>query len=355
MKKILLLLFTMFLTTAFTACGGETDEPEAIDTLILYSNQVSGGRGARLQTMISDAGFEFSVEIVELSAQNLKNRLVAEKAAPIADVVLGGGMLEHLALKSEGVTKPFFPTWLNKIDGALLDDEGYYSPWSIEPLLLVYNKAHYTDDDNLVSSSLKKAPTDYQDLADNFVGEYNVFKPSSGTGATIYASVLLDYRDTSGDIGIGQEGWDLLDSLLNGGEIDRGLWQMNLAGSEKPISMTWAGAIIEIEAAYGIELGIVEPEAGVPYVVSQVAVINSGNSAREAAAKQFVEWWGQTATQVAWSAISGQAPANRDAFDLVDEQVQEISNINAIQLDWEFIVENISDWRQKIELDIIRN
>jgi iron(III) transport system substrate-binding protein len=354
MKKIALFIMMMFIVGTLSACGN-TSEEGSVDTIIIYSNQVSGGRGARLKTMIDDAGFDFTVEIVELSAQNLKNRLIAEKAAPIADVVLGGGMLEHIELKHQGVTKPFFPTWLSTTDQELQDDEGYYSPWSIEPLLLVYNKAYYTNDDSLVTNNLKKAPINYKDLADNFEGQYNVFKPSSGTGATIYASILMDAKDSNGELGIGQSGWNLLDSLLNGGEIDRGLWQVNLAGSEKPISMTWAGAIIEIEAAYGIELGIVEPEEGVPYVVSQVAVIDSGNSAREKASEDFVEWWGQTETQVAWSAISGQAPANQDAFVLVDEQIQEISNIKSKSLDWELIVDNISDWRQKIELEIIGN
>lgn len=354
MKKIFVLLLFMVFTLSLSACGGSSDD-ESIDTLIVYSNQVQGGRGVRLQSLIEDAGFDFTVEFVELSGQNLKNRLVAEKGAPIADVVLGGGMLEHLELKDEGITKPFFPEWLDTIDEALLDEDGYHSPWAVEPLLLAYNKEHYTDDPDQVDNNLKLAPQNYHDLAENFQGEYNVFKPSSGTGATIYASVLSEYRDTNGEFGIAQEGWDLLDTLINGGEIDRGLWQQNLAGSEKPISMTWAGAIFEIEQAYNVELGIVEPEDGVPVVVSQVAVVDSGNSARERAAEQFVEWWGQTDTQVAWSDISGQAPANREAFSLVDSRVQEINGIAALELDWQFIVDNISSWRQKIELDIIGN
>ena len=354
MKKIILLIALLAITAVFTACGKE-NEDGTIDTLIVYSNQISGGRGVRLQSMIDDAGFDFRVEFVEISAQNLKNRLIAEKGAPIADLVLGGGMLEHLELKEEGITQPYFPTWLSTIDESLLDEEGYYSPWAIEPLLLVYNKAHYTNNPSEVNSSVSLAPLDYKDLADNFQGEYNVFKPSSGTGATIYASILLDYKDDNGEEGISQEGWDLLGRIINNGEIDLGLWQSNLAGSEFPISMTWAGAIIEIEQAYGIELGIVEPSDGVPVVISQIAVIDSGNAARESAAEQFIEWWGQTDTQVEWSGISGQLPANQDASILVDTRIQDVNGVEALDLDWQFIVDHISEWRQKIELDIIGN
>lgn len=325
------------------------------EAIIIYTNQTSGGRGTRLQTLFNEANLGFSVEFVELSAQNLRSRLIAEKNFPIADVVLGGGILEHLDLKNEGVTAPFFPSWLDTIDARHLEESGHYSPWAIEPLYMVYNKAHFTSDPSQVTGSRLLAPTDWHDLADNFVDRYNVFKPSSGTGATIYASILMAYRDPQGENGISAEGWEVLGRLINGGEVDRGLWQSNLAGSSKPIAMTWAGAIIDIEAAYGIELGIVQPEGGVPFVVSQVAVVNSGNTARMNAAKAFIEWWGTTETQVAWSAISGQAPANQDAYALVDEQVRLLNDAEMMELDWPFIVANIRDWRLKIELDLIGN
>lgn len=354
MKKILYLTLLLMFSFVIAACssGGKDGK---IDTLFVYTNQTSGGRGAKLQKLVKQAGFDFNVEFVELSGQNLKNRLIAEKGAPIADVVLGGGIIEHIELKNEGVTKPYFPSWLETVDDVHKDKDGYFSPWAIEPLLLVYNKQYYTNNPDEVTGSVKLAPKDWVDLATNFKGKYNVFKPSSGTGSTIYASILSKYRDSKGDKGVSQEGWNLLSKLINGGELDRGLWQSNLAGSEYPISMTWAGAIFEIENAYDIELGIVEPAEGVPFVVSQIAVVNSKNKARENAAKEFIEWWGKTETQVAWSEISGQAPANKEAFNLVDEKIRELNNIKALELDWEFIAEKISDWRLKIELDIIGN
>ncbi len=358
MKKLWIMSVFMLIAFGVMACGGDDedngdDTVATVDAIIIYSNQVSGGRGMRLQNLIQDADLGFEVEFVELTGQNLKSRLIAEKAFPIADVVLGGGILEHLELKEEGVTAPFFPSWLDLVDDMHKDEDGFYSPWAIEPLYMAYNKAHFTQDASRVGNGVRLAPTDWNDLADNFVDEYNVFKPSSGTGATIYASILSQYRDASGEHGISQEGWDALGKLINGGEVDRGLWQSNLAGDEKPIAMTWAGALIEIENAFGVELDVVRPEGGVPFVVSQVAVVDSGSQARMNTAEIFIEWWGQTETQVAWSEISGQAPANTEAFALVDEDVRRLTEADVMELDWQFIVDNVSAWRQKIELDLI--
>lgn len=356
MKKTIYLLLAVLVGLTLVSCKGSNNNGDngTIKNLIVYTNQTSGGRGTQLQKMVKDQNFDFKVTFAELSGQNLKDRLIVEKGSPIADVVLGGGILEHLELKEQGVTTPYIPSWIDKVSEEHTDVDGFYSPWAVEPLYLVYNKAHYTSDPTKVTNKLKLAPTGWVDLASNFKDKYNVFKPTSGTGATIYASILSEYRDTNGEFGISDAGWTLLGELMNNGEIDRGLWQTNLAGDEKPIAMTWAGAIIEIEKAYDVEIGIVKPEEGVPVVVSQIAVINSKNEARISAAQEFVEWWGQTDVQVAWSEISGQAPANLDAYELVNEDIKVINDTKVLPLDWPFISTNISNWRQKIELDIIK-
>lgn len=354
MKKIFLMITIAISILGLAACNGGGKDGESIKSLVVYTNQTSGGRGGKLSTLIKKQGFPFSVVLVELSGQNLKNRLVAEKSAPIADVVLGGGAIEHLELKEEGILKPFIPTWIDMVEESQREVDGAFSPWAVEPLYLAFNKKHYTSDPTKVTGTIKLAPTSWGDLADNFKGKYNVFKPSSGTGATIYASILSQYLDEKGELGVSKEGWDLLSKLINNGEIDKGLWQSNLAGDTSPIAMSWAGAIFEIEKNFEVELDVVRPEAGVPIVVSQVAVVNSKNAARIKAAEQFINWWGQTGTQVEWSKISGQAPANFEALALVDEKVREINQAKALELDWTLIAKYASKWRQKIELDIIK-
>ncbi|TVP97265.1 MAG: hypothetical protein EA374_00055, partial [Acholeplasmatales bacterium] len=119
-QKVMVTLLMSTMIVILSACGwfgdDNGDETAMADAIIVYTNQTSGGRETRLQTLISEANLGFSVEFVELAGQNLRSRLIAEKNFPIADVVLGGGVLEHLGLKNEGVTTPFFPTWLDTVD-----------------------------------------------------------------------------------------------------------------------------------------------------------------------------------------------------------------------------------------------
>lgn len=357
-KRLIAVLLTMATLLAFTACGaasGSSGDSAMATEIIIYTNQTSGGRGAELERLIAEAGFPFEVMLVELAGQNLKSRLINEKNMPLGDVVLGGSTAEYIELKEEGVITPYVPSWAAEVDAAYNDPDGYYTAWAIEPLYLVYNTKYYTNDPAKVTGSVKQAPTSWADLATNFKGKYNVFKPSSTSGTNIYASILSQYRDdANGEFGVSQEGWNLLSSVINNGVMDTGLWQANLAQKKDCcIGMSWAGAIIEVEEAYECDLDVVIPEEGVPVSISQVAIVNSKDDARLNAAKMFVEWWGKVETQVAWSEISRQAPANETALAQVDQEIKDMVNVKFLDLDYTFIAKYYSEWREKIELEIV--
>lgn len=353
---MLILSMSFSLASCFGGGGTTTVDGEDVATeIIIYTNQTSGGRGAELEKLIEAANFPFEVLLVELAGQNLKSRLINEKNMPLGDVVLGGSTAEYIELKEEGVITPYVPTWASEVDAKYNDADGYFTAWAIEPLYMVYNTKYYTNDSSKVTNSLKLAPTSWEDLATNFKGKYNVFKPSSTSGTNIYASILSQYRDDENGIyGVSQEGWDLLANVINNGVLDTGLWQANLAQKKDCcIGMSWAGAIIEIEEAYECDLEVVVPEEGVPVSISQVAIVNTGDEARFNAAKMFVEWWGKTETQVAWSEISRQAPANKTALAQVDQEIRDMVDVKFLDLDYTFIAKWYSKWREKIELEIV--
>lgn len=352
-------IFTLCSIVSLNSCNNSTtlnsNGEEVATEIIIYTNQTSGGRGKALEKLIKEANFPFEVLTVELAGQNLKSRLINEKNNPFADVVLGGSTAEYIELKNENVLSPYEPNWLEKIDEKYHEKDNYFTSWAIEPLYLVYNTKYYTNDPAKVTSSVKLAPTSYLDLATNFSGKYNVFKPSSTSGTNIYASILSQYRDDeNGDCNVSSQGWDLLKKVIQNGVIDTGLWQANIASKKDLcIGMAWAGAIIEIEESYECKLDVVIPEEGVPVSISQIAIVNSNNTPRMNAAKMFVDWWGQDSTQIAWSKISGQAPASTSAFELVDQKIKDLANVKYLDLDYEFIAKNYSSWRQKIELEIM--
>lgn len=347
-------------TTPTDAPTGETSGPIATEdvklprSIIVYTNQTSGGRQSKLENLVKDAKFPFDVTFVELAGQTLKSRLIAEKESAMADVVLGGGVLEHIDLKKEGVLRPFTPTWLEEVDETYLNEGNYSLPWAVEPLYVAFNKQYYTTNPSEVTQTRKLAPTSWEDMSTNYKNGYNVFKPSSSTGSVFYyASILAQHVDANGTYNVSSAGWSLLEKVINNGIMDQGLWQYNLTQNKSPISMTWAGAILELEKDLDIELDVINFAEGTPVTVTQVAVINSKNNGRIKAAEMFIEWWGKTETQIAWSNISGQAPANQAALLEVNERVRELSTpLKVMEIDWEFVAQNVTNWREKIELDI---
>ncbi len=358
MKKKIILLASLLATTCLCSCGGGnevagSDGQTYAKKIIVYTNQTSGGRGSQLEAMIAKENFPFSVTLVELAGQNLKNRLINEKNNPFADVVLGGSTAEYIQLKEEQVITPYEPVWKANIDEKYYEAENYYTPWAVEPLYLCYNTKYFTNNPSKVTSTVSLAPTGWGDLADNFKGKYNVFKPSSTSGTIIYSSILCKYRDPNGHLGISQEGWDFLGKVINNGILDNGLWQANLAGNKSPIAMSWAGAVLEVEDAYEVDLDVVVPEEGVPATISQIALTNVKNEGRLNAGKMFIDWWGKEETQIEWAKISCQAPLNKAAIDKVDPKVREIADVKIMDLDWEFIAKYSSQWREYIELNVL--
>ncbi len=358
MKKKIILLASLLTAASLCSCsnGGEVTGEDGLvyaKSIIVYTNQTSGGRGAQLEAMIAKENFPFSVTLVELAGQNLKNRLINEKNNPFADVVLGGSTAEYIELKKEQVITPYAPSWKVNIDEEYYESENYYTAWAVEPLYLCYNTKYFTNDPAKVTSSVSLAPTGWEDLAKNFKGKYNVFKPSSTSGSIIYSSILCKYKDDNGTLGISQEGWNFLGEVINNGILDNGLWQANLAGNKAPIAMSWAGAVLEVEDAYDVDLEVVVPDEGVPATISQVALSNVKDQKRLNAAKKFIDWWGDAKTQIEWAKISCQAPLNKSAIDQVDQKVRDIADVKIMDLDWEFIANYSSQWREYIELNIL--
>ena len=127
---------------ALTACGGSSSSTttasstaaSAADntpsnkgtgvTLTVYTNSETDGRDEWLIERAAQDGFK--VQVVGAGAADTQNRLLAEKASPIADVVFGLNAIIWESLKAENILIPFVPEWADEIPAGLNDDEGYY-------------------------------------------------------------------------------------------------------------------------------------------------------------------------------------------------------------------------------------
>ncbi|ANY73723.1 ABC transporter substrate-binding protein [Paenibacillus ihbetae] len=370
MRKLTMAVLLLILCMVVSACGGNnagnantgdsgaaapagtsgtdsSSEPAKHEKLIVYTNANSDGRGEWLIEQAKSAGFD--IEIVGAGGADLTNRLIAEKNNPIADVVYGLNNMLYENLKKEDVLAKFVPSWAGDVEQGLNDPEGYYHGLVKQAILLGYNPNEFTAD---------TAPKDWTDLYKNdaFKGKYEA--PTllgQNTPRLVVAGILTRFQDPNGDLGISEEGWNEIQQLYDNGvnAVEGEDFYANLASGKTPLGALVSGTLEQKEEQYKVKAGIVSPEIGVPMVVEHAAIVNG--TKKQATAERFVEWMGSAEVQGQFAAQFNAMPANTKAAEQANASVKELySTLKPQELDWAFIAENMDQWAEKIELEIMQ-
>jgi len=327
----------------------EPAEDEAVstsgETLIVYTNSGSDGRGDWLVERAAEAGFQ--MEYVHLGGGDLTNRLIAEKNNQIADLVFGLNAVEYEKLKNEELLMQYEPVWASEVNMAYGDPEGYYYPIVVQPLLLVYNPEFVAPED---------VPTDWTDLTDpKYQDRYMILGLGGGTSRTILSSIAVRYADPEGVYGVSDEGWEVIKGFIQNSHIavEGEDWWGNAITGERPMFMMWGSGYLQNEAELGVDFEFMTPEIGVPFVVEQVAIFK--NSDQVDLALEFADWFGSAEIQSEWSAQFGSTPAHPDALANASPEVQELmAAVTPQEIDWGFMTENVDKWVEKCELEYVQ-
>ena len=245
----------------------ETETEEIVDkseTLLIYSNSASNGRGEWLMEKAASEGY--NVEVINIQGGDLTNRLIGEKNNSLADLVYGLNTLEYEKLKQEDLLLKYEPTWASEVDMTLGDADGYYYPIVVQPLVLISNPAY------------EDAPSDWLDLASDpkYKDQYNIFSLGGGTGKTIFSSILVRYADPDGELSISEEGWEVGKNYIQNAHIEiKGEDYIGaVIDGSRPMTMMWGSGVIQNQEERDFKFNIMSPEVGVPYVTEQVAIIS---------------------------------------------------------------------------------
>lgn len=346
-RRTLPMLASVALTgLVLTGCsaGPASDATSASDgPLIVYSNSVSDGRGEFLVKLASEAGFD--VEYVDAGGGAIAERIIAEAANPIADVVFGPNNVNFEGMKAADALEAYEPAWADKVDE--IDSDGFYHAIVEEPIMIVYNEAAYPGGEG--------APDDWTDLfeKDAYHGLYET--PTTLTGGTtqlVLTSLLSRYRDDAGKLGISDEGWEAIDSFFaNGSPAVEGTdLYARMSAGDVNLGQMWLAGKASREAEYGVETEAIHPSVGVPIVNQGIGLVKgSKNSER---AKEFIDWFGSAEVQAAWSNEFFTAPTNSDAVADADRAaVEATAAFEAQDIDWAFVAENLPRWIEEIELN----
>lgn len=356
MKKIMKHGILMMSGLLLAACGnndagtGEGTEEETTrddDTIILYSNAVSDGRGDYFKEKAEEAGF--NIEIVDLGGADLLNRILAEKDAPVADIIFGLNDMNFQTLRDEEILEPYAPVWLDEIaDDVEITEDNLYSPVTLARVFPIYNA-------DLLSAD--EAPTNYEDLYQNeeFHNRYRVQNEISGaTDTAAMYTQLIKYRDDNGDMGVSQEGWDNLTAFFdNGYKTPEGEdWVQNLVSGDVPVAYTWMANVLFIEDEYDISVGVVNPDDGVVQTVEQVGIVADGED--NELEQEFIDWFGSEEIMRGFAEEHNQMPANEAARDGATDRLLEIMDQTEPQeIDFEWVQEHLDEWVEYVELNLM--
>ncbi len=329
-------------TTAQTTTqttGGEVDKGQK---LIVYTNSGSNGRDAWLKEQAAAAGY--NIEVVQIQGGDLANRIIAEKNNPQADMVFGLNSIEYEKLKKENVLDKWEPSWVGDVDMSLGDKEGYYYPIVIQPLV------------NIMSADLQNPPKDYTDLVNpEWKGKYNILNFGGGTGKTILASLLIRFRDDSGEHGISDKGWEFVKNWIQNGHMEQQGedYVGNVISGSIPITEIWGSGVLQNQTERNYKFQIMVPELGVPYVTEQIAMIKG--SQKKDLTVDFANWFGSAETQTAWMKQFGTIPCQPKALEEAPADIKEfIDLVHPQDMDWGFVAENIDQWVEKCELEFLQ-
>lgn len=347
MKKRLLLLVGLISCILLAACGNAETSGEASGdkSLVVYSNSLSDGRGEWLEQAAAEEGFD--LEFVEGGGGDILNRLLAEQANPIADVVFGLEESSFMALDEANLLVPYTPKWISEVpEEKVLSDK--YSPIAEDRILMVYNQDVYSE---------STAPNGWSDLANNeeFHQLYKI--PTSLGGATdqkIVYGILVQHLDENGELGVSEEGWNEVEKFMSNGyqtpQNEDSL--VNFTEGEVPISYTYSSGLPASEEEYGFTAGMINPPNGVVTTTQHVSIINKGENQDYSVAQEFVDWFGSAEVQAEWAANFGTIPVIPEALESAQPRVKEIAEqTTPMQIDWEIVNEYLNDWIERIELE----
>jgi len=336
----LAILFLVGCTTGDSASseGGNNQE------LVVYTNSLDDEKETWLQEKSEEAGY--NVSFVTGGGGEIFNRVMAEAEDPQADVLIGMDEGQLSQIQEAGLLVEWEPEWASDIPEELIQGPGYFYPWAEQRIF------GYVDEGTEVPESLEAVITD-PEMAGSFAvpGELG-----GSTNQKIVFSVLLQYLDEDGELGVSQEGWDLVTQMFENGYIPgEGEDTAALLGDGTlTANFGFSGGIPNLEEEFGFTAQPINPDYGVFTMSEQVAVVNKGEDHDSSLAQEYAEWWGSPEIQSQWAEDFGTVPSLESIQDSVDSRVSELfEQTDRMAVDWELVNEYANQWVEKIELDIM--
>ena len=329
MKKLIALVLATLMEFGLTAAMAEKAPEEYEGRLTIYSPHDADPLNAGI------TGFEakypnITVDIVADGTGNLLNRIAAESAAPVADILWGGGADTLAAYKT--YFQPYKPSSIDLIDPSLYDAEYYWIGESPLPMVFIANT-------NLIAEDA--IPTTWKELADWDVDTYGkiaIADPtSSGSAFTQICTIIFLYGEEADDYA---SGWELLAQIMPKLEVKNSssLAHKDIFGGENALGITLEKAAIKYEEDF---MKVIFPTDGTSAVPDGVAIVK--NCPNPELAELFVEFVLGKDCQTRQNAEWGRRPIRSDVEPV---GLVPLGDITLMNYNFDYAANNASDIKE---------
>lgn len=312
--------------------------------IVLYSNSLSGGRGAWLKKEAAKAGF--TITPVSLGGGDVINRLVSEKNKPVADVVYGSSQFGFTKLQQQGILKKFSVDWQKDLASGDDQGNGYFYPLTRQLIIQIADSKTAKQDLPTAWSDLTASTAKYKYMVPNKTGI------NGQTNQMVIANILAKYKDDSAKDGVSPKAWPAIKNFFKNGKQfgNPQLFSNPIAKKESTVSYTFSSDLLGIKKVSNFDPQIINSTDGSPQVIEQVGVVKKSGDTKNA--ERFAQWLGSASTQKKIAKQFHTWPLNKKAASAIDPKEKEmLKDIKVTNLDMKWYNKNINKWIQKISLN----
>lgn len=299
--------------------AGEKKPEDYTGTVVVYSPHDADPLNAGVN-LFMETYPNVKVEVVAAGTGELCNRIAAESAKPIADVLWGGGADSLAAFKE--YFAPYVCANDEFIGEAYKDADDLWIGESPLPMVIFYNK-------DLIAKDGMTVPESWEDLVKpEWKGKIAYCLPSkSGSAYTQLCTMILGH-------GGKEDGWDFIKQLydnLDGKVVDSsGKCHKMVADGEFYVGLTLEKAAVQYKDDASV--GFVYPKDGTSAVPDGVALVKGAPN--EENAKLFIDFVTSKEAQTEQSQNWGRRPVRSDME--VGEGMAKLDEIVLVDYDFDW-------------------
>jgi iron(III) transport system substrate-binding protein len=341
-KKFAAVFIALFMLL-MTACSGNTSSTNEGS-----EDKQKGGEGklviytARDQTVVDKVMEMFKkkypnidVEVLTMGAQQILERVRAEKANPQADFWWGGTQSALSVAAKEDLLEPYKPSFDKYIKPEHKDPKHRWYGEMLLPEVIMINSDVLTPE---------TAPQDWDDLLDSKWKDKILIRGvlASGTMRTIYASMI--YRQDSNDPKKGYEWLKKLDANTKEYTQDPTNLYLKLARQEGIISLWNLQDILIQKYEHNQPFDYVYPKSGAPILVDGVGIVKGAKNKENA--KLFYEFLFDPEVRSVLAKDLYQIPTRTDISKEEMPDWYKKLDLKTFEIDWNVLAEKEAEWMQ---------